>query len=187
MGHSPAISGVFSLPAGAPQPTSPARSAGIFGENPGVNRLVRKLPPTVAREVVVGTPGDLIGRPQPSQPFSHISPRLWPLQLADSRPTAASRFGLRLGRQCRVAAATAIALQFPTNGAGMPLQPAGNLTLFSTVVVHLGYDFAFLVGKMMGHRGDSVQKGKFPEKTTLSNLPAMFSPIPVFHTVAIQF
>jgi hypothetical protein len=93
---------------------------------------------------------------------------------------------LRLGRQRPVAAGTAIALQFSANRAGMPIQPLGDLAPLSMLVAHLGYDFAFLVLKMMGHRGDSVQKGCF-RKTTLSNLPAMLSPIPVFYLVATQF
>jgi hypothetical protein len=51
---------------------------------------------------------------------------------------------------------------------------------------HLGYLFTFLKGKMTRHHGDSVQKGLFC-KTTLSNIPVMFSPIVVFALVAFQF
>ena len=184
--NSPAIVGVFPLPAGAPQVATPMQAGGLFAVNPSIDRLVRKLPLSVAWEVAAGTSSDLVGRPPLPQPFLHVTPRVGLVELANPR-LPASRVGLRLGRQRRVAARTAVTSQFAGNRAGVSTQPVGDLPLFSPVVVHLGYDFAFLVGKMMGHRGDSVQKGDFLTKTTLSNLPAMFSPIPVFHPVAFQF
>jgi hypothetical protein len=163
MRNSPAISGIFSLPTGASQISLPVRSGSVFGLNPGVNGLVRNLSPTIAGKVAARTSGDLVGRPPLSQPFLHVMPRFGPVKFANPW-LPASRFGLGLSRQRRVAARAAVASQFTGDRAGIPFQPFGNLALFPLVMTHLGYDFAFVVGKMMGHRGDSVQKGSFLKK-----------------------
>ena len=74
---------------------------------------------------------------------------------------------------------------FTRNGGWMPAQPPGYLHLLAATMVHLGYQFAFLKGKLTGHHRKSIRG--FLNKTTQSNLPVMFSPIPVFHLVALQF
>jgi len=163
MRNSPAISGVFSLPTGTSQESPPVRSGSVFGSNPCVNGLMRNLSLSVAGKIAARTSGDLVGRPPLSQPFLHVMPRFGPVKFADPW-LSASRFGLGLSRQRRVAAGAAVASQFTGDRAGIPFQPFGNLALFPMVVTHLAYDLAFFVGKMGCHRGDSVQKGSFLKK-----------------------
>jgi hypothetical protein len=159
----PAVSGVFSLPTGTSQESPPVRSRSVFGSNPCVNGLVRNPSLSVAGKIAARTSGDLVGRPPLPQPFLYVMPRIGPVKFADSR-LPASCFGFGLSRERRIAARAAVASQFTGDRAGIPFQPFGNLALFPTVVTHLGYDLAFFVGKMGCHRGDSVQKGKFPEE-----------------------
>ena len=52
----------------------PVRSGGVFGLNPGVNRLVRKLSLSIARKIAARTPGDLVGRPPLLQAFLYVMP-----------------------------------------------------------------------------------------------------------------
>jgi hypothetical protein len=93
--------------------------------------------------------------------------------------------GPLLGRHRPVTVSAAIPAKLAGNRAVGPAEPPGDLRLTSTAASHLGYNLTLFQGKMMGHRGDSVRKG-LVLKTTHSNLPAMFSPRPVFCLFAIQ-
>ena len=148
-----------SLSAQPPQESLPLPAFGVFGANPGVDRLVRDLPPPVPGEVAARASRDGVGRPTLSQPLLHIPPHFRPLELRNPRSLAAPPPGLSLGRYRPVAVPAAIASQLAGNRALVAAKPLGNLRLHLSSPMHVGYDLTLFQGKMTCHRGDSFRMG----------------------------
>lgn len=168
-----------------PQVSSPIGS-GMMSVNPRVDRLTRDVPMGIVGKIVPRPSGNLIGRPSQSETLTYITCNFRPFHLANPRTPTPSVVGLCLCRRSPVTVGATVPSQLTRNRRRVSFQPSGNLRLTAMLMDHQGYLFPFLKSKMTCHHGDSVQKGLFC-KTTLSNIPVMFSPIPVFNLVAFQF
>jgi hypothetical protein len=117
----------------------------------------------------------------------NILPQVGITQLGGALPAALPGVGLFLSRNRPVTVAAPISAKFAGNRAFGSAEPLCNVRQAAIAASHPGYNLTVFQGKMMGHRGDSVRKGCLLNKTTQSNIPAMFLPIPVFHSLAFQF
>jgi len=155
----PPVFPVRPLPAQTPQITLPVLSRGLLAANPGIDRLVRNLPPPIVREVPPRPAGDLVRRPTLPEAFLHVTPHFRPLHFADPRALTAACLGFLLGCRRPVTVAAAVTPQLAGNGALVAAEPVGNLRLGLSSPVHVGYDLALFQAKMTRHRRDSFRMG----------------------------
>jgi hypothetical protein len=170
----PPVFPVWPLSPQTSQMTLPVFAHGLLGTNPGVDRLVRNLPPPIAGKIATRASFDLVGRPSPTQPLSDILMHVRSIHLGHPRPPTPASLGLPLGSHRPVAVAAAVTSQFAGDRAFVAAQSLGDSSQRVSVAVHLGYDLTLFHGKMTCHRGNSFRMGP-PGKSPLKRPRDVFT------------